>query len=128
MATPEGSTVSVLIADDDSLVRRVVRMAFESRGYRVHEAADADAVITSTFDHLDLVVLDVNMPGGTVHDTLGALRGQHPLVPVLVLSGETSPPDDLPLELADFACKPIDLDELLSRVELLLQNAASYAP
>ena len=49
----------------------------------------------------DLVVLDINMPGGTVHDTLGGLRDLHPELPILVLSGEASPPDDLPLTHAD---------------------------
>jgi CheY-like chemotaxis protein len=120
MTTPEGSIVSVLVADDDPLVRRVLRMALESQGYLVHEAATADEVIALTTEHHDLVVLDINMPGGTVHPTLGGLRDRHPDLPILVLSGDPTPPDDLPLVDADFARKPIELDDLLARVRGLL--------
>lgn len=125
MTTPEGSTVSVLIADDDCLVRRVLRMALESQGYEVHEACDAHEVLALAARGPDLVVLDVNMPGGTVHQTLSRLHEQHPNLPILVLSGETSPPADLPARGADFARKPIELGDLLSRVARLLDRAAA---
>jgi DNA-binding response OmpR family regulator len=120
MTTPGGSNVSVLVADDDPLVRRVLRMALESQGYQVHEASRAEEVIAQAHQHHDLVVLDINMPGGTVHETLGGLRDRHPDLPILVLSGDPTPPDDLPAVGADFARKPIELDDLLARVRGLL--------
>ena len=128
MTTPEGSNVSVLIADDDPLVRRVLRMALESQGYTVSEAADASEVMAQAQRRHDLVVLDINMPGGTVHDTLGGLRELHPELPILVLSGEVSPPIDLPPALADYARKPIELDDLLSRVRQLLERSVISPP
>lgn len=128
MTTPEGSTVSVLIADDDPLVRRVLRMALESQGYAVREAGDAQEVIAVAHDRHDLVVLDINMPGGTVHDTLGGLRELHPDLPILVLSGESTPPDDLPATYSDYARKPIELDDLLARVRRLLEGSVSPPP
>lgn len=115
----------MLIADDDPLVRRVLRMALELQGYRVLEAASAHDVISAAATRPDLVVLDINMPGGTVHDTLGGLRELHPGLPILVLSGESAPPTDLPVDVADFARKPIELDDLLSRVRRLLEYEAS---
>ncbi len=128
MTAPEGSTVSVLIADDDPLVRRVLRLALQSQGYRVVEAADASGVLVLARERPDLVVLDINMPGGTVHETLWGLREQHPALPILVLSGESVAPDDLPVDYADFARKPVDLDDLLSRVRRLLEPASSLSP
>ncbi|MBX9473056.1 response regulator [Microcella sp.] len=128
MTTPEGSNVSVLIADDDPLVRRVLRMALESQGYDVHEAGDVQEVIAQAEQRHDLVVLDINMPGGTVRDTLGGLRNVHPDLPILVLSGEATPPDDLPAIRADYARKPIDLDDLLSRVRRLLEGSVIAPP
>lgn len=128
MTTPAGSTVSVLIADDDLLVRRVLRMALESRGYEVREASDALEVITQAQLRPDLVILDINMPGGTVNETLGGLRDLHPDLPILVLSGEAAPPQDLPGSFADYARKPIDLDDLLSRVRRLLDGTAGSPP
>lgn len=125
MPTPDGAIVSVLIADDDPLVRRVLRMALELQGYFVVEASNADDVIEAAVTRPDLVVLDINMPGGTVHHTLGGLRELHPGLPILVLSGESAPPSDLPNDVADFARKPIELDDLLSRVRRLLEHEAS---
>ncbi len=128
MTTPEGSSVSVLIADDDPLVRRVLRMALESQGYDVREAADVHEVMALAQHRHDFVVLDINMPGGTVRDTLGGLREMHPELPILVLSGEAAPPDDLPETRTDFARKPIELDDLLWRVRRLLEGSVSSPP
>jgi len=120
MATPEGSRISVLIADDDALVRRVLRFALESRGYDVTEAVDVAEVISAAATLPDLVVLDINMPGGTVHEAIGGLRDLHSHLPILVLSGESAPPVDLESAASDFAQKPIDLDDLFARIERLL--------
>jgi len=127
MVAPEVSLVSVLIADDDSLVRGVLRMALTRAGYTVIEACDAIEVLVAQAAYgLDLVILDINMPGGTLHDTLGSLRERQPELPVLVLSGESGPPVDLTGPACDFARKPIDLDDLLGRVELLLLQTTSH--
>ena len=128
MATPEGSIVSVLVADDDPLVRRVLRMALESQGYEVVAAGDANEVIALAQHHRDLAVLDINMPGGTVHDTMCSLRELQPDLPILVLSGDAAAPDGLPVSHSDFARKPIELDELLSRVHRLLAGTAISSP
>ncbi len=123
MTTPEGSTTSVLIADDDALVRGVLRLALSRAGYTVIEARDAVEVLDAAATHApDLVVLDINMPGGTLHDTLGSLRDHSPGLPVLVLSGESQPPPDLIGPASDFARKPIDLADLLTRVQRLLDR------
>jgi len=121
MTAPEGSLATVLIADDDALVRGVLRMALSRAGYAVVEAADAPTAIAAAAEHSPrLVVLDINMPGGTLPETLGTLRAQHPAIAVLVLSGESSAPRDLDGPLADFARKPIELDDLLDRVRRLV--------
>ncbi len=118
----------MLIADDDALVRGVLRMALTRAGYTVVEARDAVEVVKAAAEHApDLVVLDINMPGGTVHDTLGSLRDRTPDLPVLVLSGEAQAPADLIGPASDFARKPIDLDDLLVRLRRLLGGAASGA-
>ncbi len=122
MADPEPIDAVVLVADDDSLVRSVLCMALRSLGLTVVEAADARQVReVARSAPLDLVVLDINMPGGTVHDTLGSLREDRPELPVLVLSGELSPPADLQTVVNEFAHKPIELADFLSRVTRLLR-------
>jgi DNA-binding NtrC family response regulator len=128
MTTPEGSAISVLIADDDALVRRVLRMAFESQGFDVREASDAASTVAEAATRPHLVVLDINMPGGTLRETLGELRARHPGLPTLVLSGNHSPPADLPTEHTEFARKPIDLHDLLSTVRRLLEQSGESGP
>ena len=124
MTAPEGPLATLLIADDDPLVRGVLRMAFSRAGYLVFEARDALETVAGVAAHdPDLVVLDINMPGGTVHDTLGSLRDRSPELPVLVLSGESHPPADLSGLAWEFASKPIDLHDLLARVQRLISRA-----
>lgn len=115
----------MLVADDDALVRGVLRMALTRLGYEVREAVDAtETVAIARDDHPRLVVLDVNMPGGSVHSTLAALRELDPSVAVLVLSGESQPPADVLGPLCAFARKPIELDDLVAHVGRLLATQA----
>lgn len=125
MTEPDGSKRTVLVADDDALVRGVLRMALARSGYTVVEARDAAEALEAAMQHDPaIVVLDINMPGGTVHETLGSLRERCPALPVLVLSGETHPPADLVGAKSDFARKPIELDDLLARIARLLAAEA----
>jgi DNA-binding NtrC family response regulator len=121
MADPEPTDAVVLVADDDALVRSVLRMALASRGIAVVESCTVDETRRAAqSQNLHLAVLDINMPGGTVHDALQALRASHPHLPVLVLSGDLSPPGALLHADCEFARKPIELDDFLERVDRLL--------
>lgn len=124
MTSPERSGFIVLVADDDALIRSVLRMALSSRGHEVVEARDStEAISVGATREFDLVVLDINMPGGTVHSTVESLRTSEPRLPILLLSGELAPPDGLASEGIDFARKPVELDDFLDRVERLLRRA-----
>ena len=81
---------SLLIADDHPLFRTALRQAVSESvdACTVHEAADlpsALAILAAEPD-IDLVLLDLNMPGSHGLSGLAALRGQHPGVAVLVVS------------------------------------------
>lgn len=121
MSTPEVVPPTILVADDDELVRGVLRMALARDGFAVVEAGSAtETIAVAASAQPSLVVLDVNMPGGSVHDTLASLRQQSPGVPVLILSGESQAPAGFLNVHGDFARKPIELVDLLSRVHRLL--------
>lgn len=119
MATPEGSPATVLIADDDPLVRTVLRMALSGMGCVVLEArttrevVDQDPAIT-----VDLVILDLNMPGGDAAESLEALSERASAPRVLLLSGEDAPA--LRDSVDGFARKPIELAEFTRIVRSLL--------
>jgi len=123
MAAPERSSRTVLVADDDALVRSVLRMALASRGHTVIEAADAPTTISAGRTHdVDLAILDISMPGGDAASTLASLRDHRDDRPVLVLSGAAKLPPELAAAGVEFARKPIELDDFLELVSALLAD------
>lgn len=54
---------TILVADDDPAIREVLRLLLTGEGYRVLEAADGGEAIAQLSDDIDLVILDVMMPG-----------------------------------------------------------------
>jgi len=85
----------VLIADDHPLFRAALRQAAREnlRDCQVYEAADLDSTLATLADvaDIDLVLLDLHMPGSHGLSGLAALRGQHPGVAVLVVSAQDDP-------------------------------------
>jgi PAS domain S-box-containing protein len=87
---PPGSG-TVLVVDDDALVRRAVASALRSLGYDTVEADGGAAAIHLHRERRDLraVVLDMVMPGMNGRATLAAMRSVDPEIPVLLMSGHT---------------------------------------
>ncbi len=85
----------LLIADDHPLFRAALRQAAGDNfpGYRISEAADLAGVLAAlrAEPDIDLVLLDLHMPGSQGLAGLAALRGQHPGVAVLVVSAHDEP-------------------------------------
>ena len=123
MADPGAASATVLVADDDPLVRTVLRMALSGLGHRVLEARSVSEVVhLDGATAIDLVVLDVNMPGGGVESNLATIAGRTPRPRVLLLSGEDAPSA---LEGVDASArKPIELASLQSLVTRLLADGA----
>lgn len=86
---------SLLIADDHPLFRAALRLAVSESlpDCSVKEAADLAGVLAAltTEPDIDLVLLDLHMPGSRGLSGLAALRGQHPGVAVLVVSAHDEP-------------------------------------
>jgi CheY-like chemotaxis protein len=88
-ALPEGPR-TVLVVEDEPMVREVVRASLELEAYEVLEADSGQRAIELLRAHaaeIDLVLLDLTMPGLSGKETLVALRRIKPDVPVLVTSG-----------------------------------------
>jgi len=118
---------SVLIADDDPVVRSTVLTYLGARGMRVMVAQDSmQASMVSLRDPSpDIVLLDIKMPGGSGMEVLRRVRNSSKTaaMPVIVVSAATDP--NLPIEAKiaganDFMAKPIDLDCLYLRICELL--------
>jgi two-component system OmpR family response regulator len=108
-----GHSASVLIADDDALVRMVLRLAIEAGGHRVTEAADGDELCAAVGHRsFELCVMDASMPGPELGDRLDFLRSASPSMTVVVISGSAVRPESLKLNNAEFLHKPINLKAL----------------
>ncbi|WMS43463.1 response regulator [Acuticoccus sp. MNP-M23] len=116
----------IVVCDDEAPMRRMLRDHFGASGYDVREAADAAALMAAlAAEHVDLVILDVRMPGT---DGLAALRELRMTsrVPVIMLTAADDVVDKvLGLEFGadDYVVKPVDLRELLARVRAALRRA-----
>jgi two-component system cell cycle sensor histidine kinase/response regulator CckA len=83
-------TETVLLVDDEQMVLEVTRKLLESLGYRVYAAGsgqEAIAVYLGKRKEIDLVILDMIMPGISGGETFDRLREIHPKISVLLSSG-----------------------------------------
>jgi DNA-binding NarL/FixJ family response regulator len=89
--------MKILIVDDHELIREAMRQALKQldANIEVVEAANcADAlVLADQHPDLNLILLDIRLPGTSGLDALGKFRERHPAIPVVVLSGSESRDD-----------------------------------
>lgn len=122
------ATHTVLIVDDEDTVRELLRQMLEALGYRVVACAGGRAGIAELADveqRIDLVLLDVMMPGLGGRETLKRMRAVNRRVPVLITSGYALQGDAqrmLDEGALAFLPKPFSLDELAERVSAALST------
>ena len=119
----------ILIVDDSSMSRRIVRGLLESAGHEVVEASDGmDALERYSLEKPDLVLLDLLMQGMYGVEVLQKLRTIDSQARVIVVSADIQ---ESTRELAQqagsrgFAAKPIQKEELLRLVSSVLQEVST---
>jgi len=124
---PQGNE-SILLVDDDRAVREVGREILERFGYRVTEAEDGESGLRryrELGDKIDLILLDLNMPGMGGRRCLEKLRKESPTVPVLITSGD-APKGEAKTVLDKLAqgvaSKPYEIGNLLQMVRETLDR------
>ncbi len=117
---------TILIADDEERMRKLLKDFLEKAGHHVREASDgAEAVrIFRESGGLDLAVLDVMMPGLSGWDVLRTIREESEL-PVIMLTARSEEDDELrgfELGADEYVTKPFSPRTLVPRVEALLRR------
>ena len=117
----------ILVVDDDKNTRRLMRVVLEKNGYTVFTASDGEEALARLGEvHVDLVVLDIMMPGIDGYEFTRILRESNNDMPILMVSAKQLPEDrhrGFLVGTDDYITKPIDEEEMLLRIRALLRRA-----
>lgn len=123
--------MKLLIADDDKTFCHLLAAEMGSKGWRVTIAADAmQTIMYALRVQPNVIVLDIQMPGGTGITALKKLKASTKTagIPVLVVSGSTDPTMESTLAQAGAAryiAKPVDVESLRTVIEELARTPAA---
>jgi len=117
----------ILIIDDDTLFRQMLRQTLEREGYEVVEASDGDEGIKLYRQvPADLIIMDIIMPGREGISTIIEIRNDFPDTKIIAISGGGSIDPRIYLEVAErygtsrTFSKPFEPKELLDAIRELL--------
>ena len=127
----EGMAKTILVVDDQSNVRTLLREYLSAEGFRVALAADGrEALYAARREKPDLILLDIMMPEMSGYEFMRAWRKEKN-TPIILLTARLEETDKvLGLELGadDYVTKPFGMRELVARIHAVLRRAGQSAP
>lgn len=121
--------INILVVDDESEIRKIVRLLLQSKGYRVSEAENGALAVEAVKNgDFDLIIMDMMMPDLSGVEATAAIR-EFSVVPILFLTAKSLDRDKLQaFECGgdDYIVKPFSYAELIMRVEALLRRYRVY--
>jgi len=121
----------ILLVEDDRTLRQALAFNLEREGYEVRVAVDGEQALAASRDtSLDLIVLDVMLPGLSGLEVLRVVRSEGIDTPVIVLSAKGDEIDrvvGLKVGADDYVPKPFSRPELLARIDAVLRRRRSAA-
>ena len=117
----------ILVVDDDRNTRRYMRAVLEAADYTVSTAENgAKALEILEKEYIDLVVLDIMMPGMDGYEFTESLRSVQNQIPILMVSAKQLSADrkkGFRAGIDDYMTKPVDMEELVLRIQALLRRS-----
>ena len=124
----------ILLVDDEESFRLPLSKRLAKRGFVVEQAADGKQCLALLGDkRIDVVVLDVKMPGMSGIDVLQSIKNKYPGLEVILLTGHAttaSGVEGIKSGAFDYLTKPIELDQLVNKItqahEKIIRLAAEH--
>ena len=117
---------NILVVDDDKNIRYVTKEVLEANNYSVFTAKNGkEAFDVLEKEHVDLVIVDIMMPGMDGYEFTKEVRDFNQDLPILMVSAKQLSEDrkkGFAVGIDDFMTKPIDNDELLLHIKALLRR------
>ena len=118
----------LLVEDDVTLARHLVRRLAADGATVVHAPTVADGLVLGRVDQFTAVILDLQLPDGTGLEVLRLLRAQDHAVPVLVMSGIAD--EEVVIRVLDagaddYVVKPVSMDLLRARLRALVRRGTA---
>jgi two-component system, OmpR family, KDP operon response regulator KdpE len=120
------SSARIMVVDDDPQIRRVLRTALVAQGYEVVVARNGEEALEKLRDEkLDLVILDMNMPGMNGLETCRMIRSTSDLAIIMltVRDSESDKVEALDAGADDYVTKPFGSPELLARIRAAFRRS-----
>ncbi|MCB0393118.1 MAG: response regulator transcription factor [Bdellovibrionales bacterium] len=119
---------SILVIDDDSMIRETLNRALVREGYIVHlakDASDIGDILENQMNRVDFIILDVGLPWIDGYELATVMKESDSLrnIPLIFMSGRTEVDDmkkGFQVGADDYIKKPFDLNKLLKTIRTLL--------
>ena len=126
--TADPADIDILVVDDEKDVVEVVSHFLKEEGYTVHTAHDGEEALEKADKDIDLVVLDIMLPGVDGYEVCKKLRGrvETETIPIIFLSAKTEEEDQvegLMMGGDDYLTKPVSPQVLVAHVKAVLRRS-----
>ena len=119
----------ILIIEDDVSILRGLKDNLTFEGYRVHTSTDGHEGLKLALEkHIDLLLLDIMLPGLNGYEICRRLKKEKPQLPVIMITARGSEMDTvagLDVGADDYISKPFSIPELLARVRAVLRRTST---
>jgi DNA-binding response OmpR family regulator len=116
----------ILIIEDDLAISKVLHRGLRAHGHQtVYTDNGEDGAILATDETVELVLLDISLPGLNGHQILEQLRARRPQLPILMLTARDdlkNKVDALRAGADDYLTKPFAFEELLARIHAVTRR------
>lgn len=113
--------MKILLVDDEDQFRESVMKQLINRNYTVHDVSSGeDAIASIQKQTVDIVILDMRMPGISGAATLKEIKKISPLTEIIMLTGHATvntAMESIKMGAFDYIPKPVKLDELINKIE-----------